>query len=344
LRSFVVDLFKAVAAQFIVLHHLVAYGPVAAAVAMASPLLADWLFDYARMAVQAFIVLGGYLAARSFVNAGPATLLPTIFKRYQRLALPFIAALALTTLIAALLRPTFVDEALPAAPSFGQVLSHIFLLHGVLDYESLSAGAWYVAIDFQLYALFALLVWGTRNAPRWHLGLIVALALVSLFHFNRDSSLDDWAMYFFGAYGLGVMAFHIGRSTRPLRWLAAMTVVTTAALWVDFRGRILVALCVAIMLVLLRNVAMDKGNRLAHRVAYLSLNSYALFLVHFSVCLLGNALFAYMGRRSPAEGVCMLLLIWLISNLLADLFYKRVEQRAGNLVLPVPRFLLSSVK
>ena len=96
-------------------------------------------------------------------------------------------------------------------------------------------------------------------------------------------------------------------------------------------GRILLALCVAVALVLLRNVAVEQDSTLSRRIAYLGLNSYALFLVHFSLCLLGNALFVRMGWHSPAEGVAMLLLIWLASNLLADQFYRHVEQPAGAL-------------
>ncbi|MDE2598757.1 MAG: acyltransferase [Rhodocyclaceae bacterium] len=331
MRSFVIDLFKAVAAQLIVLHHLVAYGPVAAAVAVASPLAADWLFDYARMAVQAFIVIGGYLAARSFSGSNRGHPLSPIFKRYLRLVVPFLAALALTSVVAAFVRPWFNDDALPTVPTFGQVFAHIFLLHGVLDYESLSAGAWYVAIDFQLYALFALLVWGSRQAPRWHLAVVIGLTAASLFHFNRHIELDNWALYFFGAYGMGVLAFHISRRSRPLPWLGALIAVAAAALWLDFRGRILLALCIAVALVLLRNVAIDKHGKPAQRIGYLGLNSYSLFLVHFSLCLLGNALFVRMGWHSPAEGISMLLLIWLASNLLADRFFKRVEQPAGKL-------------
>lgn len=333
LRSFVVDLFKAVAAQLIVLHHLVAYGPVAAAVAIATPTLADWLFDYARMAVQAFLVIGGYLAARSMVGGVKGGLLPSILKRYVRLALPFVAALLLTCLIAALVRPWFNDDAMPAVPGIAQTLAHVFLLHGVLDYESLSAGAWYVAIDFQLYVLFALLVWGSHTAPRWHLAIVVALTAASLFHFNRYSELDNWALYFFGAYGMGVLAFHISRRARPLPWLGMLIAVAATALYLDFRGRILVALCIAVALVLLRNVSVARENLWARRVGYFGLNSYALFLVHFSLCLLGNALFVCMGWNSPAEGVAMLLLVWLSSNLLADRFYTRVELPSSRLSL-----------
>lgn len=337
MRSFVVDSFKAGAAQLIVLHHLVAYGPVAAAVALASPMLADWLYDYARMAVQVFLVIGGYLAARSLDGGIKGGLLPSIFKRYLRLVLPFLAALLLTGVVAMLVRPIFNDDALPAIPTLAQVLAHVFLLHGVLDYESLSAGAWYVAIDFQLYVLFALLVWASRHALRWHLLIVIALTLASLFHFNRDSALDDWAFYFFGAYGMGVLAFHISRQARALPWLALLVGIAALSLYLDFRGRILVAVCVAAALVLLRHVAVGKDTWQARGMAYLGLNSYALFLVHFSLCLLGNAAFAWLGWHAPAAGVAMLLLIWAASNLLADRFYRHVEQPAGTLGLPPRR-------
>lgn len=334
-RSFVVDLFKAAAAQLIVLHHLVAYGPVAAAVALASPALADWLFDYARMAVQTFLVVGGYLAARSLDRGIKDGLPASIFKRYLRLALPFLAALLLTCVVAALVRPWFHDEAMPAVPDLAQILAHALLLHGVLDYESLSAGAWYVAIDFQLYALFAVLVWFSRHALRWHLALVVMLTVLSLFHFNRNSELDDWAIYFFGAYGMGVLSFHISQRARPLPWLGMLLAVAAAALYVDFRGRILLALGVAVALVVLRNVHIEQNSRLTHTVAYLGRNSYALFLVHFSLCLLGNAWFANTDLRTPAEGVSMLLLIWLASNLLADQFFRHIEQPTSKMDWPL---------
>ncbi len=330
MRFFIIDLFKAIAAQLIVLHHLVAYGPVAHAVGVAVPALAHWLYDYARMAVQIFLVVGGYLAARSFEGPRKGTVWSTIRKRYLRLVVPFLVALLITTLVATLVRPGFIDEAMPAVPTLTQVLAHVFLLHGVLDYESLSAGVWYVAIDFQLYVLFALLAWYSRHALRLHLGIVIALTLASLFHFNRDSGFDDWAVYFFGAYGLGVLAFHISRQTRPMPWLGLLLSVSVAALWLDYRGRIFVALCVALALVLLRNIEIHQQwpQRIA---AYFGTNSYALFLVHFSLCLAGNAIFVHLGWESPLAGVLMLVLVWISSNLLAHVFYRCVEHPASRL-------------
>jgi peptidoglycan/LPS O-acetylase OafA/YrhL len=64
-RLAVVDTLKAVASRLIVLHHLVAYGPLAEAFRSRFPRLADWLYYDGRLAVQVFLVSGGFLAARA---------------------------------------------------------------------------------------------------------------------------------------------------------------------------------------------------------------------------------------------------------------------------------------
>ena len=97
-RMPLVDALKAVASQLIVLHHLSAYGPLAAAAHEALPGTMGWLYEYARMAVQVFLVVAGFLAARGLAADGRATFgnpLPLIWRRYLRLALPYFAALAL---------------------------------------------------------------------------------------------------------------------------------------------------------------------------------------------------------------------------------------------------------
>ena len=73
-RLFPLDALRAAAAQLIVLHHLSVYGPIAEAMHGLFPLLSGWLYDYGRMAVQVFLVLGGYLSARALSAAcSPAT-------------------------------------------------------------------------------------------------------------------------------------------------------------------------------------------------------------------------------------------------------------------------------
>lgn len=324
-----IDALKILASQSIVLHHFAAYGPIGDAISMAAPDLMEWLYDYARMMVQAFLVLGGYLATQSLEPSGgahPAPLWRTLLRRYQRLILPFLVALALSALCAAAVRQWMPDEYIPAAPTWMQVLAHALLLHGVLGYEALSAGAWYVAIDFQLFALMASCLWVAHQVGRGHAfarklarALVVGLLLLSLFHFNRDPDWDDWALYFFAAYGMGAVAAWAGKSRRPGLILALLALIGVSALALDFRGRIALALVVALWLgtKLWPRAVKWRHKRvpalptvLVRPVSVLGQASYALFLVHFPVLMLGNALFVYWGLTTPLAGVAMLLLSW----------------------------------
>lgn len=327
-----IDALKLIGSQLIVLHHFAAYGPLADAMSRAAPSLSAWLYDYARMAVQVFLVLGGYLAARNLAPEGRIRVdspWPTLWRRYQRLVLPFLVALLLAVLAALLARHWLNDDFIPEAPTLGQTLSHALLLHGVLGQESLSAGVWYVAIDFQLFALMTLLLWLGRRRL-WTVLLVLGLIVLSLFFFNRHEDWDNWALYFFGAYGMGALAYWVGSSRHPGRLLGLMTLAGLAALALDFRGRIALALVVALLLALLqwrdhspRQSRMPVG--LGYLVGRLGQTSYALFLVHFPVLMLGNAVLAKLQLRSDAAAMGVLLASWAASLALALLFERWVE-------------------
>lgn len=253
---------KAGAAQLIVLHHLAFYGPMSDYVQPLWPELLGWLGGSARIAVQVFLVIGGFLVAKSLSPAGRpgiANPLQAVWRRYAKLAPPFLAA----TLLAAIITPVagiwMQHDSMSAAVTLGQLSAHALLLHGVLGYESLSAGAWYVAIDFQLYLLTVSLLWlSGRVAGQWRRHWLMPLAVTvgiafSLLYFNLDADWDNWAPYFFGSYGLGMLAWW---GSDPARKPGAMTVLMAMAavpvllaLAVDYRSRIALALIVALSLI-----------------------------------------------------------------------------------------------
>lgn len=327
------DALKLIASQLVVLHHFVVYGPLAKALDKMAPTLTDWFYDYARMAVQVFLVLGGYLAVRSLAPCGQLRMLSpwrTIFERYQRLILPLLAALLLALATAAVARYWLNDDFIPEGPSGAQLLAHATLLQGVLGYESLSTGVWYVAIDFQLFALITLLLWLGRS-PSWGRAPLLGLMLASLFYFNLDASWDNWALYFFGAYGLGAAAYWAANARHPGWRLALLAGVGLLALAVDFRERIAVALAVAMLLGALQwyhNRAPSQTRlpaRLTQAVGLLGKTSYALFLVHFPVLMLGNVLFAELALTGPWAAGLTLLGCWLACMGLSVLFERGVE-------------------
>ena len=123
-RMPLIDAFKAIGSQLIVLHHLAAYGPLASAAQEVAPGTIGWFYDYARIAVQVFLVIAGFLAARGMSPQGGALAgspWPLIAKRYLRLAIPYFVAIALAVAGAALARIWMDDEAIPAAPTLAQL-------------------------------------------------------------------------------------------------------------------------------------------------------------------------------------------------------------------------------
>ena len=338
-RQPAIDLAKAAAAVLIVMHHAVSYGPLGEALAQAWPAFSGWLANYGRYAVQVFLVVGGFLAAQGLLLA-PSTphapWLRRVGQRYVRLAWPFMAAVSLT-LLAHVATAPWVPELLPQDVSVGQWLAHAALLHGVLDQESLTVGAWYVAIDFQLFALLAGLL---RAGPRtislaWRWCAVWLLMALSLWVFNRDAAWDNWALYFWGSYGLGVCvagltqagAQGIRRTARGLGLLLLLAVVMVG-LAVEFRGRVALAAGVALLLLVVQHRPLRLTERSQKVWQAAGARSYALFLVHFPVCLLGNAAFVMADGQADSVTLATLILgaVLLGAIAVSDRFYRHVER------------------
>ncbi len=334
-----IDALKAVASQLIVLHHLAFYGPMSDYVQPLAPELISWLSQYARIAVQAFLVIGGFLAAQALARDGTLTIRPLpelIWRRYLKLVPPYLGALLLAIACSALASRLIVYESIPEPATLPQFIAHILLLQGVLGFDGLSAGVWYVAIDFQLYTLLLLTLWLGRRAmpqaPAAGRALVVALILASLFYFNRDEAWDNWAPYFFGAYGLGALVFwNVGRRAAP-PWLGLIVILVAAALVLDYRSRIAVALFVALALGVARHTGFIESWPRSKVFAWLGQISYSVFLVHFPICLAVNALFERYAPHTAGIQSAGMIVAWLASIGGGALFYRQIECRAQALL------------
>ena len=123
---------------------------------------------------------------------------------------------------------------------------------------------------------------------------IVLLTLTSLWAWNRDSSFDMWALYFFGAYGLGMLAWwavHEPKAVLRFGWNALILTVLVVALLLEWRDRIALAGITALALVwgsalswpaCMQRCSLAPLQRLGQM-------SYSIFIVHFGVSLLVNA-------------------------------------------------------
>jgi peptidoglycan/LPS O-acetylase OafA/YrhL len=340
-----INLLKAGAAQLIILHHLAFYGPMADHVRPMWPALIDWLGGSARIAVQVFLVISGFLAAKSLSPSGHAGLsdpIGAIAHRYVKLAPPFIIATLVAAAASAFAATWMTHDSISAAATWNQLIAHALLLHGVLGYPSLSAGAWYVAIDFQLYAVMVVALWlagrlaGNRRLPAL-MPLVVALGVaLSLLHFNLDADWDNWAPYFFGSYGLGLMAWWASDSRRnsgAVAWLVAMALLPAlAALTLEFRSRIALALVVACVLFLWGRVKTASNGQGWPLINSLGRISYAVFLIHFPVCLLVNAAFTRFVPAEPELQAVGMLIAWSASLAAGAVFHRWVEVPLGRAV------------
>jgi peptidoglycan/LPS O-acetylase OafA/YrhL len=334
-----IDALKAVAVQLIVLHHLAFYGPMSDHAYLLIPDLISWLSQHARAVVQVFLVIGGFLAARSLAPAGSllsAQPLRLLLRRYLKLAVPYLASLLIGIGCATLARALMTHDSIPEWPTLPQFLAHALLLQSILGYEGLSTGVWYIAIDFQLFALLLATLWlargisgglgrGIAGAAILGLLLVATLALFSLYHFNRDAEWDNWALYFFASYALGTLTFWAANAKHAVRWLLLIAVAVVMALLLDYRSRIAVALVVALALGLASRYGFLARWPKSSLFAYLGQISYSVFLIHFPICLIVNGLFARVALADPWLNLAGMVVAWASSLLAGGLFYRFIE-------------------
>ena len=346
-----IDAIKGLACLLIVLHHTSIYGPMGEAAAMVLPRLIDWFSTQGRLAVQVFLAIGGYLAASSLAPRGvlrdQSPPWRRLLQRYARLTLPLLAAVAFAVLVEAGVRGRLAGgDLVPAVPTLTQLVAHALLLQDLFGQSALSAGIWYVAIDFQLFALALAVLYlasatrrsgGRRALVRHAAGVgVLLLVLASLLVFNLNASLDNTALYFFGAYGLGMFAWWIGQARQRGVWalgVALLLALGLAALVFDWRPRIAVALATALLLALSQRSVMWTAwpwPALGTPLLQLGRVSYSLFLIHFPVILLLSALYARLAPVSPWAGVAGAVVTVGCSVAAATLLYRLVESRPAT--------------
>ena len=344
-RSFLLDLFKAIGCVLIVLHHLAFYGPMSDVVARQWPAVIDWLVEDGRLAVQMFLVCSGYLTASAFARRpqmDTQRLLQLAWRRYLRLSLPLLAALSLAVLVTEVIRPVFDHPSLSAAPTWPQVLAHVFFLQHLLGMEALSAGVWYVAIDMQLYLLTLGVLWGVSRVLRWRpdwragnlaLLAVLALTLFSLLHWNLDTDLDLYGLYFFGSYGLGWLAWRTRQSRIQAKGWAILLALGLLAWWMDPRLRVTIAWGVAMVLAVApQSWLQPQGGqgRWRQGISALAGVSYSVFVIHYAVSLAVNAGVTHWWPQSLAWNAAGMLMALALSIAAGAGLYRWTEQKSQD--------------
>jgi peptidoglycan/LPS O-acetylase OafA/YrhL len=339
-----VDSLRAVAATLVVWHHFALYGPLWGWAAPGAGRLADWLRDYRAM-VGVFFVISGFVMARVM---SPRTwnsrhLGWFIVRRYCRLGLPYLGAIALAIGACGLARGWLSESVIGPPPTVARVLAHVVFLQDILGYDSLSAGLWFVCIEFQLGLIYAgmlclrdaLARLRKREQGERSLGIPMllgwALAAASLFFFNVNERFDVWGVYFFGQCFIGVMVHHALRKPefQALFWL--YVVMVSSALVYCWRWRLAISLATGLVLFYGGKHGLLERWPASRLVSHLGQTSYSLFLVHFPVLVVVSTAWLWLDRTSVWDARIGLAVAYVASLAFADVFYRAVEAPAARL-------------
>ncbi len=332
--SFVLAL-RACAALTIVWHHFALYAPLSDwAAPLAGGLLA-WLAEYAR-ATQVFFVVSGFVAAQTIgcrvwnlQQLGRFAL-----QRYCRLGLPYLAVVVAILPIYAFARGWVPEAVLGQPVSLPQFLAHLFFLQDILGYEALSAGMWFVCINFQLGFGYACGLAVQQRFGRGDDDLFTLLgwcaSIYSLFHFNLDPAGECWALYFFPYFFLGILVQRALATGRQGQFIAFQGLMVLAVLH-EWRWRLVIAMVFGMVLFVAERSGLGRRWPRSRLIARLGQISFSLFLIHFPVLVLVGALWARLEWTSPEAAVAGLLTAFAASLFAAWAFHRWVEAPAARL-------------
>ena len=150
-----------------------------------------------------------------------------------------------------------------------------------------------------------------------------------MWYFNHHAALDNWALYFFGAYGLGVLAAWVRRSVFHQHLFSATAWLALGALWVVPRIRLGVALATGLLLTLGARWQTPR-NRVGELMQRLADSSYGMFLTHYGIIVVVSAVFEIEHLSGLPWAIGFLLLAWVLSVATGMAFHRWVEQPLGK--------------
>lgn len=339
-----IDALRAVIATLVVWHHFALYGPLWTWASSEPGRVVGWLRDY-RGVVQVFFVISGFVMARVMSprtwNARHAGLF--IVRRYCRLGLPYLAAITLAVAACGSARGWLSESVIGPPPTLDRILAHVVFLQDILGYDSLSAGLWFVCIDFQLGLIYVGMLYmrdaiariGKREQGECSVSIVMllgwGLAAASLFVFNVNERFDVWGIYFFGQFFTGVMVHHALRrpGLKLLFWFYLL--MMTAALVYCWRSRLAISLAAGLMLFWAGQRGLLERWPTSRVISYLGQTSYSLFLVHFPVLVVVSTTWLRLDQTSVSDARIGLVTAYVASLAIADLFYRAIEAPAARL-------------
>lgn len=220
------DGLRGAAALFVVAHH-------AFQISQYRGLMTGWPelvlrpLRFGHFAVSLFIVISGFCLMLPVVRAqgelrGGA--LGFFGRRARRILPPYYLALGLSALVGGGLLPAVSEHAAPlseGAISAGSWITHLLLIHNWFPewIYGINVVFWSVAVEWQIYFLFPLLLVAWRRFGAVPTTLVVnVLSFVAAF-LLRSSRWDGLHLHYLGLFTLGMFAAELAQSPSPrLTW------------------------------------------------------------------------------------------------------------------------------
>lgn len=323
------DGLRAVAALYVVLHHLALHTH---SITLYQSIPGLGVFAYGRLAVVLFIVLSGYCLMLPLIYRS-ALELPSLrtfyLRRARRILPPYYAAVGFSVACILLFigekTGTHWDVSIPITAH--ALVTRLLLLQDFTGGGAINHVLWSVAVECHIYLLFPLMIWGWRRFGGMAVAAVTGILCVMLSLSPFARILGEFPVGFVFYFVLGMAAAYLAHSTKTRRlqnygwtWgiLCAVCAVIEAILLLrwsnDFRPAItetLFALTAAFLLVTLASASMTPLKTVLEWKPLVLIGgfSYSLYLVHAPIIEI-VAQYAVVPQRLAEVPAFGLLCLW----------------------------------
>ena len=197
-------------------------------------LLVNWLL-FGRLAVAGFIAISGYCLMLP-VARGDATLRGGAkrfyFKRARRILPTFYAAMIFCCVVGLTIARhhtgTVWDSALPI--TWRAVVANILMVQNLFQRHQINYAFWSIAVEFQIYFLFPLLVVLFRRVGGSWVTLLTVIATLAAHKLLEKTLLSHLAIHYLGIFTLGMFAANVTYQPAGWPWKSALWVKLLALL------------------------------------------------------------------------------------------------------------------
>jgi peptidoglycan/LPS O-acetylase OafA/YrhL len=320
--------------------------------------------DFGHYAVDIFIVLSGYCLMLPIVTSAGSALRGGIMGYFQRRARrilpPYYAVLVISLLAVPLIRYAqmrmgAVDAMTMAGYTPFVVTAHLLLLHNLSPNLSLFTNPplWSVATEWQIYFFFPFFLWLWRRfglaAP-----VLAGFALGLAPHYLLHGMLDSAYPWYLGLFALGMAGASINFSDQPsvsgLRnrapwgfaagalWLGlGLFGIVKSGWYADHRWLADPVFGLATMCLLVFGTEQLRSGVRLHVTSVVRLFdsrfsrrlgafSYSLYLIHFPLIILGDALLLFLRVSAPLRVAGLFGIVVPLTVLIAYGFYLAFER------------------